>query len=50
MTKKKAQKLIKKLTTEAIAANNDNKIDIIVRKIEILKDFIIFKIDTKKGW
>ena len=46
---KKANKKLKKLVTAAIKESNHNKIDIIVRKIDILKEFIIFKTE-ENGW
>ena len=46
MTIKEARKQIRILTKEAIKANQYNKIDKITRKIEILKDFIMFELEV----
>jgi hypothetical protein len=47
MTIKKAKRLIKSLTKEVIKTSNEDKITKIERKINILKDFILFQKDLK---
>jgi len=47
MTILKAHKLIRKLTRKLLKENKSNKIEIIMIKIDILRDFINFELDYK---